>query len=107
MRTMFRTEKDPINQQARRRNGYGLIENRHLFVLLVRQNLAKPSYAPGEHEYATEEADARAGDEAGSRERAAEREHDRPRSGRGQMNDRAWPVLMLGLELFCHHLPNM
>ena len=54
-------------------------------MLLVRQNLAKPSDATGEHEHTAQHADACVSDEAGRGEHATEGQDDGPRSGRGKI----------------------
>ena len=55
-------------------------------VLFVRQNLPKPSHARGQDEHSAQHADAGAGHQARSGERASQGQHDRPRRGRGQID---------------------
>ena len=58
VRAVLGAETDALDQCARAGDGDRQIDDRDFFVLLVRQNLAKPSDAAGEHEHAAQNADA-------------------------------------------------
>ncbi len=71
-------------------------------MLLVRQDLTKPSDAAGEYERGPQNADTDIGDEARCGKRAAEGQDDGPCSGCRQTNGSILRLHLFGLEVIGH-----
>lgn len=99
---MLGAEAYAINEDTGRCNSDRLIDNGNLFMLLVRQNLAKPSYATSQYENAAENADEHAGDKTSRGKRASEGQHNRPCRRRGQTNRCFLRARVVGLEVIGH-----
>ena len=84
MRAMFGTNLQPLHLAPRRFNRDRLHNHRQIFVGFMRQHLAKPSDAAGDHQNAAEGAHPVGRDQAGESHHAAKGEDDRPGGWRGR-----------------------